>query len=122
MKVDNINSLALAYFGDSVYEFYIRKHLLNLGIVKVNELQKKAIKYVSAKSQSLYLNKMLEDNFLTDEEIEIIKRARNHKSHSSKTTDIRTYKNSTGLEALIGSLYFTNIDRVEEIMKYIVGE
>ena len=122
MKVDNINSLALAYFGDSVYEFYIRKHLLNLGIVKVNELQKKAINYVSAKSQSLYLNKMLEDNFLTDEEIEIIKRARNHKSHSSKTTDIRTYKNSTGLEALIGSLYFTNIDRVEEIMKYIVGE
>lgn len=118
----NINSLSLAYLGDAVYELYIRRHLLKENL-KVNELQKKSVEYVSAKAQSRYLDKLLEENKLTEEEIEIIKRARNHKSHLSKTTDIITYKKSTGLEALIGYLEITNNeDRIKEIMKYIVGE
>ena len=122
-QIENINSLALAYLGDSIYEVYIRNFLINKGIVKVNELQKEAIVYVSAKNQSDYLNKMIDKNFLLEEELLIIKRARNHKSHASKSTDIRTYKNSTGLEALIGYLYLTKKeDRIVEIMKFIVGD
>ncbi len=118
-----INSLALAYLGDSIYEFYVRKHLIRKGILKVNELQKNAILYVSAKNQSIYLEKLINENFFSDEEVLIIKRARNHKSHSSKTTDIRTYKNSTGLEAVIGYLYLeNNIARIDEIMKKIIGD
>ena len=122
-KVENINVLALAYLGDSIYEVFIREYLLEKGIVKVNDLQKEAISYVSAKKQSKYLMNMMEANFFLDSEIDIIKRARNHKSHASKSTDIRTYKNSTGLEALIGYLYLTkNEKRIEEIMKSIVGD
>lgn len=122
-KIENINVLALAYLGDSIYEVFIREYLLGKGIVKVNDLQKEAISYVSAKKQSEYLMKMMEDNFFLDSEIDIVKRARNHKSHASKSTDIRTYKNSTGLEALIGYLYLTkNEKRIEEIMNYIVGD
>lgn len=118
-----INSLALAYLGDAIYEVYIRKHLITKGTVKVNELQKKAIEYVSAKSQSDYLDKLLDNNILNNKEIDIVKRARNHKSHKSKTADIITYKKSTGLEALIGYLYLKgNIKRIEEIIKYIVGD
>ena len=52
----DINVLALAYLGDSVYEVYIRKYLIEQGIVNVNELQEQAIKYVSAKGQAEYLN------------------------------------------------------------------
>lgn len=119
----DINSLVLAYLGDAVYELYIRKYLISKGICKVNDLQKEAIKYVSAKAQSDYLEKMFNDNFLTEEEMTIIKRARNHKSHSSKSTDIVTYKRSTGLEALIGYLEINNnITRINEIMNYIVGD
>lgn len=122
-SVDNINVLALAYLGDSIYEVFIRNFLLEKGIVKVNDLQKEAISYVSARKQSEYLANMIEQNFFTEEEVQIIKRARNHKSHASKTTDIRTYKNSTGLEALIGYLYLTKKEkRIQEIMKYIVGD
>lgn len=122
-KVENINVLALAYLGDSIYEVFIREYLLGKGIVKVNDLQKEAVSYVSAKKQSEYLMKMMDLNFFLDSEIDIIKRARNHKSHASKSTDIRTYKNSTGLEALIGYLYLTkNEKRIEEIMNYIVGD
>ena len=82
----NINSLALAYLGDAIYELYIRKYLIKKGNYKVKELGEMAIKYVSAKAQSSYLDKMLENNILTDEELTIIKRARNHKvlSHPKK--------------------------------------
>lgn len=118
------NSLSLAYLGDAVYELYIRTYLLSKGNYKVGDLQNMAIKYVSAKAQSAFLDKMIDDNFLTEEELTIVKRARNHKSHQSpKHTDIITYKKSTGLEALIGYLKLTkNEIRIEEIMKYIVGE
>ncbi len=116
-----INSLALAYLGDSIYEVYVREYLLKNNIVKVNELQKSAVKYVSAKGQYKYLNMMIDSSFLTEEELEIVKRARNHKSHTSpKNTDIVTYKYSTGLEALIGYLYLSNKnDRIDDIMRYI---
>lgn len=122
INIKSINSLSLAYLGDAVYELYIRRHLLNHN-KKVNDLQKEAINYVSAKAQSSFLDNMLNENFLNEEEIEIIKRARNHKSHASKNTDIITYKKSTGLEALLGYLKMTNNDdRINEIMKYIVGD
>jgi ribonuclease III family protein len=116
----NINSLALAYLGDAIYEVYIRKYLLNQGVIKVKDLQRQAITYVSAKAQSSHLEKMINDNFLSEEEIRIVKRARNHKSHSSKSADILTYKKATGLEALIGYLDITNNKkRIEEIMRKI---
>ena len=117
----NLNSLTLAYLGDAIYEIYIRKYLISKNIVKVNELQKGAIKYVSAKNQAKFLKELIDNNFFTEEELDIIKRARNHKSHSSKSTDIITYKHSTALEAIIGYLYINNnTKRIDEIMNYIM--
>lgn len=116
-----MNSLVYAYLGDAIYELYIRKFLISKNIQKVDLLQKESIKYVSAKNQAKFLKEMIDNNFLTEEEINIVKRARNHKSHSSKSTDIITYKNSTGLEALIGYLYLEqNKKRIDEIMNYIM--
>ena len=98
-------------------------NLILKGVVKVNELQKEAVNFVSAKAQSSFLENMIKNSFLNDEEIGVVKRARNHKSHTSKTTDVITYKKSTGLEALIGYLYLkNNFLRIEEIMNYIVGD
>lgn len=120
-NINTINSLALAYLGDSIYEVYVREYLIENNIVKVNDLQKNAVKYVSAKGQYKYLMSMIESNFLTEEELTIVTRARNHKSHTSpKNTDIVTYKYSTGLEALIGYLYLSGKNnRISDIMEYI---
>ena len=116
-----MNILTYAYLGDAIYELYIRKFLISKNIVKVDLLQKESIKYVSAKAQAKFLKEMIDNNFLTEEEIDIVKRARNHKSHASKSTDIVTYKHSTGLEALIGYLYMDNKQtRIDEIMNYIM--
>lgn len=116
----SINSLTLAYLGDSVYELYIRQYLITKGIAKVNNLQKEAVKYVSAKGQCKFITKMLEEDFLTQEEHEVFNRARNYKTTSHpKNTDIITYKYATGFEAVIGYLYLKNdIKRVEEIIEY----
>ncbi len=114
------NVLVMAYLGDSVYEVYIRKYLIDQKIGKVNNLQKEAIKYVSAKGQCNLINKLIEANFLTEEELNIYYRARNHKSKSHpKNTDIITYKQATGFEAIIGYLYLNNnINRIEEIINF----
>ena len=116
-----MNNLVLAYLGDAVYELWIREYLINKGIKKVDDLQKESIKYVSAKSQVEHLNRLLENNVFTNDEIEIIKRGRNTKSHKKNNVDIITYKKSTGLECLIGSLKIEGNDsRINEIMELIV--
>ena len=114
------NVLVLAYLGDSIFEVYIRKYLIEKKISKVNDLQKEAIKLVSAKGQCFFITKMLEDKFLSEEELAIFYRARNHKTKSHpKNTDILTYKYATGLEAIIGYLGLENkVKRIEEIITY----
>ncbi len=124
MDIREINIITLAYLGDAVYEVYIREYLINSGIAKVEELQKEAIKYVSAKGQSKILDYLINNNFLTNEEIEIVKRGRNYKRESHpKNTDIITYKMATGFEALIGYLYLDNKkERLDKIINVILEE
>ena len=120
MDLNTVNVIALAYLGDSIYEVYVREELLRNGLVKVDDMQKQAIKYVSAKAQSQILKMLINENILNEEEIDIVKRGRNYKrSIHPKNTDIITYKMSTGFEALIGYLYLKDIDRLKEILKFI---
>lgn len=113
-----LNSLALAYLGDAVFETYVRFHLLQNGQVKPNLLHREATKYVSAKAQSGVLHQLMEQGYFDDEEIVIIKRGRNAKSGSvPKNTDVQTYRYSTAFEALIGSLYLSGKkDRLEDVI------
>ena len=64
MNVLEINVLVLAYLGDTIYENFVRKYLINRGIGNVNDLQKEAVTYVSAKAQASYLKKMMDSNLL----------------------------------------------------------
>ena len=61
MNFDNeTNILVLAYLGDSVYELFIRKYLIDKDISKIDDLQKEAIKYVSAYGQVSFLNHLIQ--------------------------------------------------------------
>ena len=123
MNLLEINVLVLAYLGDTIYENYVRKYLINKGIGNVNDLQKKAISYVSAKNQANYVKNMLSSSFFSEEEKDVIMRARNYKTTSHpKNCDIVTYKYATGLEALIGYLELKNDkERIDEIMYFILN-
>lgn len=124
MNVLEINVLVLAYLGDTVYENYVRRYLINKKISNVNDLQTASVSYVSAKSQASYLMKMMEEDFFSEEEVSVIKRARNYKSNSHpKNCDIVTYKHATGLEAVIGYLELLGRrERIDEIMNKILED
>jgi len=113
-----LNALALAYMGDAVLEGRVRAHLLHSGRVKPNTLHREATKYVSAKAQSHVIQQLVAEEFLTEQELAIFKRGRNAKSGSvPKNTDVRTYRNSSGYEAVLGSLFLREeYDRVNEII------
>lgn len=123
METNTINSLVLAYLGDAIYEVYVREMLIKKGINKVNDLQLEAIKYVSAKGQAAVLTELTNNNYFSDEELDVIKRARNSKTSSHpKNTDILTYKHATAFEALIGYLYLKDKNRLNETIDNIIGE
>ena len=118
IKLITMSPLVLAYLGDTVYESYIREHLIRQNINrKVNNLNKLAIQYSKAKAQATIIHE-LEDE-LTEEEMKIFKRGRNQKSHTApKNADIIDYKYATGFEALIGYLYLSeDKERLEYIVK-----
>ncbi|KSU57406.1 ribonuclease III [[Bacillus] enclensis] len=122
-KIDakQINALALAYMGDAVYETYVRQLLLTKGKIKPNQLHRAATNYVSAKAQAASLKKLFDEDLLSEEEINIVKRGRNAKSGSvPKNTDVQTYNHSTAFEALIGYLFLLNrTERLEELITII---
>jgi ribonuclease III family protein len=122
-KIDakQINALALAYMGDAVYETYVRQLLLTKGKIKPNQLHRAATNYVSAKAQAASLKKLFDEDQLSEEEINIVKRGRNAKSGSvPKNTDVQTYNHSTAFEALIGYLFLLNrTERLEELITII---
>ena len=118
--ISQMSTLVWAYMGDAVYEKFIREYVIRQGLCKNGLLHKKSIKYVSAKGQSQILKEI--EDFLTDEEKDIVRRGRNSNPHSTaKNADIVEYKYATGFEALIGWLYLNEKEeRLEEILKKCV--
>lgn len=113
-----LNSLALAYMGDAVFETYVRHHLIQSGKVRPNHLHREATKYVSAKAQAGIVHSILQAEMLTEAEMAVLKRGRNAKSGSvPRNTDVLTYRYSTAFEALIGYLYLSGEEkRLEELI------
>ncbi|MBU8880263.1 Mini-ribonuclease 3 [Bacillus sp. FJAT-29790] len=124
-KIDEkqLNSLALAYMGDAIFEIYVRRHLIQKGSVRPNHLHKEATHYVSAKAQSFIIHQLLDSGSLTEEEVAVVKRGRNAKSGSiPKNTDVQTYRYSTAFESLIGYLHLSEREeRLEAIILAAFG-
>lgn len=115
MRPELLNPLVLAYLGDSVLELRIRKYLiLKTDLGKVNEMQKEALSYVSAKSHYTFMQAYTTNGFFDDLELSIYYRGRNIKGSKKET---REHHHSTGLEAIIGYHYLMNNDqRIDEIV------
>ncbi|MFZ0369416.1 MAG: Mini-ribonuclease 3 [Halobacillus sp.] len=120
--VKQMKSLALAYMGDSVYELYVRKHLLESGKIQPQRLHKAAVKFVSAVSQARAVGHWQEEDLLTEEEQAVLRRGRNAKSGSvPKSTNVQTYRYSTGFEAVLGFLYLSGkTERLEDLIEQTI--
>lgn len=114
-----LNSLALAYIGDAIYEVYVRHHLLAGGSIRPNQLHNQAKRYVSAKAQASILHHLNSLDFFSEAEEAVIRRGRNAKSGTiPKNTDVQTYRYSTAYEALLGHLYLEKEhQRLDEIIQ-----
>ena len=120
MNTKLINIQVLALLGDAIYSLYIREKLIEVGYNDIEKIQKKQVEYVSAKGEVKVLNYLIDNNLLTNDELDIVKRGRNYKNNSHpKNTDIITYKLSTGFESLLGDLYLNNNERLYEIFSLI---
>ncbi|MBR1540631.1 MAG: Mini-ribonuclease 3 [Clostridia bacterium] len=121
-EVKMLSPLVWAYVGDSVYELFIRTHLVNHSNAKPHKLHLETIQFVKAEAQARILDRIW--NKLREEEQDIFKRGRNTENHHlPKNGNVADYSHATGFEALIGYLYLTKQDeRLEEILKLCIME
>lgn len=120
-EINLMPPLVWAYVGDAVYELYIRTYLVNTTKLNPHKLHIEAINYVKAKAQARSLEELMEK--LTDEEKEIVRRARNAENHHlPKNADVREYMYSTAFEGLIGYLYLTKQgERLKQILEMVIN-
>lgn len=120
IRVNELNSTALAYIGDAVYELYVRKHVLQRGTVKSQQLHDQVVHYVTAPTQAKIVKSWLADELLTKEEEAIVRRGRNAKQISvPKNISIEDYRYATAFEALIG-YHYLNDDH--ERLQYLITD
>lgn len=113
-----INPIVLAFIGDGVHTLFVRDKVVKTSNLLVNRCHINSAKFCNAKSQAKKLDLLLDS--LSEDELNIVRRARNAKTHNiAKNSDIETYKKATSFEALVGYLYLKgNYKRLNEILKY----
>ena len=94
---------ALSYLGDARHALYVRRMLVDRGLTKSADLNREALKYVTAESQARMYEKIAD--LLTEAEVDVFRRASNS-THLNKPKHAsgRDYRFATGFEAVIGML------------------
>ncbi|VEU80183.1 Mini-ribonuclease 3 [Haploplasma axanthum] len=111
-----MNGLTLAYIGDAYYELEIRKHLIEQGYTQVKILHNRAIKYTSGIAQAKIIERLINEDYLNEDELSAYKRGRNNSSTGRKNLDAKLYVMATGFEAVIGYLFLNDKDRLNEFI------
>ena len=120
-EINMMSPLTWAYVGDNVYELYVRLYLSENTNLNPHRMHVSSIKYVKANHQAEIL-RYLDENILTEEEKDIVRRGRNTENHHvAKNADPADYTKATSFEALLGYLYLTKQDeRLDEILKMCI--
>ena len=104
----NESGNVLAFIGDAVLSLQVREYMIDLGYSRLKSMQETSTKFVAVRSQAEFMNELLKNNLITDDEMIYYKRGRNAKSKSmAKNADMLEYRIATGLEALWGYLYLS---------------
>ncbi len=122
MNTNTCSGRTLAFLGDAVLSLLVREYLIESGEGKGKKLQKDSISYVSAKAQATFYTSLHEQQFFTEWEEEVFHRGRNANDGATpKSTDVQTYRISTGFEAIFGALQLEGKqDRIREIFDEVL--
>lgn len=118
-RLKQVSPAALAYVGDAIYELYIRTHYL-LPPKRVQVYHEQVVAQVRAESQAQHLRSL--QPYLTDTELEILKRGRNAASKGPKRLNPEIYQQATSLEALLGYLYLADPQRLMDLLAQLQFE
>ena len=117
-----MNPLQLAYLGDTVWSTLVRTRFVSKKM-NVHHLHQVTVSMVNAAAQAKALD--LLEGFLTEEEIDVVRRGRNAHAHhpAPKNQDPADYADSTAFETLLGFLYITgDMNRLDAVTEKILEE
>lgn len=116
-----LNPIQLAFAGDTVFDLYVRTHLLLHEQVQVKYLHRRAVAQVNCSAQAQALKYI--EPILTPEEADVCRRGRNAHSRPPRNADPAEYARATGLEALLGYLYLSGQEeRLKELMSVLLSQ
>ena len=110
--MQELNIKNYAHIGDAVYEVFIRERTILL-TSNLKKLHQYTVHYVNASFQTELLEKITPS--LTEQELELSRRARNIPTSSSRRIDRALHSSATSLEVVLGYNYVHNKDRYSEL-------
>jgi ribonuclease-3 family protein len=112
-QIQQLSPLALAYLGDAVYELYIRSRYL-MPPKRSQDYHNLVVAQVRAETQAKHLRSLTPH--LTPAELEILRRGRNAAASGPKRVEREIYQQATSLETLMGYLYITDPQRLNQLL------
>ncbi|CAK9174497.1 unnamed protein product [Ilex paraguariensis] len=112
------NAASLAYIGDCIYELFARRHFL-FPPLNIEEYNDRVMAVVRCEAQDAMLQELTNDNYLTEEERDVLRWGKNSssaKTRAKKRAGVAIYNRASSLETLVGYLYLTDAKRLEEMM------
>lgn len=115
-EIRQLSPVALAYLGDAVYELFVRLHCL-LPPNRLQQYHQQVVTHVRAETQAKYVQAL--QTHLTPAELDLLRQARNAASGGPRRVDPEIYQQATGLETLLGYLYLSNPERLDQLLQIL---
>lgn len=121
-EAKRLSPAALAFYGDSVYELYVRRSIVEEGDRPSGELHSRSVSMARASFQAEAYEKL--KPLLNEEEADILRRGRNSTGLTApKSSSSAEYHKATAVEALFGYLSLTgDSQRLEELFGIVTQD
>ncbi|RVW51944.1 Mini-ribonuclease 3 [Vitis vinifera] len=100
-------------------KLYARRHFL-FPPLNMEEYNDRVMAVVRCEAQDALLQKLLDDYYLSEEERDVLRWGKNigsAKTRTKKRAGVAVYNRASSLETLVGYLYLTDVNRLEEVMR-----
>ncbi len=113
IAAQQLSPAALAYFGDAVYELFIRFIFLTPP-QRISAYHHQVVAHVRAESQARYMEVLWPH--CTATELEVFRQGRNAAADGPKRVSAKIYRQATGFETLLGYLYLSDPLRLQDVL------
>ena len=121
-EAKRLSPAVLAFYGDSVYELYVRRHIAELGDRPSAELHNMSVKMARASFQAAAFDRL--QPVLDEDEADVLRRGRNATGlRQPRSSSSAEYHKATAVEALFGFLSLTGSEkRLEELFGIVLTD